>query len=415
MKSCIWYISKYVAPPTKTNAGGRGFIIMRELAKLGNQCVIITSDSNQLAEVPELHLPYLVQKIDGLEIHWVRTFKYLVAKSMRRILSWLNFEWRLWLMPKGSLPRPDVVVVSSLSLLTLFNGFILRKKYNCKLIFEIRDVWPLTITEEGGFSKYNPIVIGLAWVERLGYKYSDAIVGTMPNLTEHVTNVLGYQKKVHCIPMGIDPTSLADVLEAPADYVETYVPEGKFIVAYAGTIGITNALDTFFVCAKTLSENKNIHFLIIGDGDLKSKYQAEYGQLSNLTFAPKVPKQMVQSILAKCDLLYFSAHVSEVWRYGQSLNKIIDYMLAGKPIIASYSGFPSMINEAACGTYVQAGNISALRDEVLRFAAMSKVEREAMGMRARKWLIEHRSYASLAKNYFAVMFPQEPSSSGRVL
>lgn len=70
------------------------------------------------------------------------------------------------------------------------------------------------------------------------------------------------------------------------------------------------------------------------------------GICRNLIFAPKVQKQMVQSVLARCDLVYFSVHVSTVWRFGQSLNKVIDYMLSGKPIIASYTGYPSMINEA---------------------------------------------------------------------
>ena len=40
---------------------------------------------------------------------------------------------------------------------------------------------------------------------------------------------------------------------------------------------------------------------------------------------------------------------SKVWDYGQSMNKIVDYMMAGKPVVASYSGYPSMLNEAGSG------------------------------------------------------------------
>ena len=112
--ACIWYVSKYVASPAKASAGGRGYLIMRELARLGHECVIITSNSNQLAEVPEMDEPYRLQRVDGLQLWWVNTLKYQVAKSMRRILSWLDFEWRLWRMPKATLPRPDAIIVSSL-------------------------------------------------------------------------------------------------------------------------------------------------------------------------------------------------------------------------------------------------------------------------------------------------------------
>lgn len=406
MGRCIWYVSKYVSPPAQASAGGRGYMIMSELARMGHECVIVTSDSNALAQVPELKHSYETQEVDGLKVRWVRTLRYTVAKSLRRILSWLHFEWRLFLMPKGDLRVPDVIVVSSLSPLTVLNGFLWRRRYRCRLILEIRDIWPLTITEEGGFGKRNPFVLALGWVERLGYRYSDAIVGTMPNLGEHVANVLGYKREVACVPMGIDPATLGDGQPLPDYYVKEHLPEGKFIVAHAGAIGITNALDTFLQCSEQLRCNPDIHFLIVGDGDLKARYQAAFGHLENLTFAPKVPKQMVQSVLSRCDLLYFSVHASEVWRYGQSLNKVIDYMLSGKPIVASYTGFPSMINEADCGTYVPAGDVAALEAEIRRYATMPEVERQAMGARGRAWIIEHRSYTALARDYLAIMFPQ---------
>lgn len=409
MKPCIWYVSKYVAPPAKVSAGGRGYLIMREFARMGYGCVIITSDSNQLAEVPKLDQPYLRQEVDGIQLYWLRTMKYSVAKSLRRILSWLDFEWRLWRLPKGQLPAPDVVIVSSLSLLTILNGFLLRARYKCRLVLEIRDIWPLTITEEGGFSRWNPLVLGLGFIEKLGYRYADAIVGTMPNLGEHVAGVLGQAKATHCIPMGVDEATLVVGGELPVDYFERYIPRGKFIVAHAGTIGITNALDTMLDCAESMKDDPRVHFLIVGEGDLRAHYQSKYAHLPNLTLAPRVPKQMVQSVLSRCDLLYFSVHVSTVWKYGQSLNKVVDYMLAGKPVVASYTGYPSMINEADCGTYVPAGDVAALRREILRYAAMSAPERELIGWRGREWILSKRSYETLANNYLAILLGELPS------
>ena len=107
MSKCIWYVSKYVAPPGKGSAGGRGYLLMKEFARLGCRSVIITSDSNQLTQVPSLDQSYLCQEVDGIQLWWVRTLKYQVAKSVRRILSWIDFEWRLLLMPRGNIPRPD--------------------------------------------------------------------------------------------------------------------------------------------------------------------------------------------------------------------------------------------------------------------------------------------------------------------
>ncbi len=413
MKPCIWYVSKYVAPPAKVGAGGRGYLIMREFARMGYQSAIITSDSNQLTEVPVLEEPYLFQEVDGMQLYWVRTMKYTAAKSLRRILSWLDFEWRLWRLPKDELPAPDVVIVSSLSLLTILNGFLLRRRYKCRLVLEIRDIWPLTITEEGGFSRWNPLVLGLGFIEKLGYRYADVIVGTMPNLGEHVAGVLGRPRTTHCIPMAVDEAALGPSEALPAGYVEKYIPKSKFTVAHAGTIGITNALDTMLDCAEAMKDDSRVHFLVVGEGDLRVHYQRKYAHLPNLTFAPRVPKQMVQSVLSHCDLLYFSVHVSKVWSYGQSLNKIIDYMLAGKPVVASYTGFPSMINEADCGTYVPAGDVTALRREVLRYLEMDAAQREDIGRRGREWILAHRRYETLASNYLAILFSPTPTETMR--
>ena len=403
MSITIWYVSKYVAPPGSGTTGGRGYLLMKELALIGHKVTIITSDSNRLAVPPSMKTDYLFQDLDGMQLCWVRTMKYTVAKSARRILSWLHFEWRLFLLPKTKLPAPDVVVVSSLSLLTILNGFLWRTRYKCRLIFEVRDIWPLTITEEGGFKAWNPFVLGLGFVERLGYKYADAIVGTMPNLSEHVHGVLGYLRTTHCIPMGIDETSIASSENLPTDYVKNYFPSEKFIVAHVGSIGISNALETFLECAESMKENTHIHFMIVGNGDLRETYRMKYGHLKNLTFAPQVPKEMVQSVLSRCDLLYFSVHKSKVWRYGQSLNKVIDYMMAGKPIVASYLGYPSMINEAGCGSYVAVGDQHALKGEILRYEGMGELERSKIGQMGPAWLKENRQYKKLAKDYLEIM------------
>jgi glycosyltransferase involved in cell wall biosynthesis len=270
-------------------------------------------------------------------------------------------------------------------------------------VFEVRDIWPLVLIEEGGFSAFNPFVICLKCVEWLGYRYSDAIVGTMPNLAPHVEQVLGFPKKTHCIPMGIDLSLMQKPDKLPVEYLNTYLPRGKFVVGYVGSIGVSNALDTFFQCIEAMVEKDDIHFLIVGDGYLKGKYCQKYGHLKNLTIAESVCKTAVQSILELCDLLYFSAKRCGVWKYGQSLNKLIDYMMAGKPVVASYTGFQSMINESKCGTFVNAEDLNALKLEIERYSKLDQSERLAIGKRGREWLYNNRQYSMLGDEYAKII------------
>lgn len=405
MSACVWYVSKYAALPAAGRAGTRAFLIMRELARAGHRAVMLISDSNHLTEVPRLTGPHLLETVEGVDVHWIRTRKFTGAKSIGRILSWLDFEWRLFLFPKQGLPRPDLVIVSSLSLLTIFNGLWLKLRYRCRLVFEVRDIWPLTIIEEGGFSARNPLVVGLAMIERLAYRTADVIVGTMPNLVAHVAEVAPRHAPVHCVPFGVDIDMIEKARPLPPTWMQEHIPAGKFVVCHAGTIGITNALDTLFDCARAMRERSDVHFLILGDGGLKSHYQAVTADLCNVSFAGAVAKNQVGAALEACDLLYFSVHVSKVWNYGLSLNKVIDYMLAGKPIVASYSGYPTMVDEAGAGTAVPAGDPVALEAEILRYAEMEAGARRAIGQAGHDWLWRNRQYKDLAQLYLDIAVP----------
>ena len=117
------------------------------------------------------------------------------------------------------------------------------------------------------------------------------------------------------------------------------------------------------------------------------------------TFVNKISSDEVPHFLSKCDVLYLSTHDSKVWRFGQSMNKFVEYMLAGKPIIASYSGFPSMLDESDAGEFVLPNDGNALKAAVSKYCSMSSAERETIGGNGRRWILRNRSYCRLAEDY----------------
>jgi glycosyltransferase involved in cell wall biosynthesis len=394
----IWFISKYLTA-AQHGFESRLFAIAKQMKAAGRNPVIIASDSNHFGKYPTFDRRYTREIVEGCETWWIRTLKYTNTISLRRVLSWLDFEIKLLLMPKAALPKPDVIVVSSLSLLTVINGLLLRRRYRCKLIFEVRDIWPLTLVEEGGYSRYNPLVMLLAWVERIGYRRADCIVGTMPNLAEHVANVAGPGRRCECIPFGFDPAFYDRQEQLPKGFLESRIPPGKFVVGYAGSIGLTNALDTILSCAREMVGDDRFFFLLVGGGDLFEKYAADTADLPNVALAPKVRREQVQAVLRGCDVLYFAVKDSLVWRYGLSLNKLTDYLMAGKPVIASYSGFPSMLNESGCGVFVPAGQVDELKAVLRTFADRTAHELTDMGQAGRTWLLTNRPWKVIARRY----------------
>ena len=69
-----------------------------------------------------------------------------------------------------------------------------------------------------------------------------------------------------------------------------------------------------------------------------------------------------------------------------------------------------MINEADCGHFVPSGDVKALKEEILRMAAMDTQSREEMGQRGREWILTHRNYQALARDYRSILF-SSPSPS----
>ena len=395
----IWYISKYAGLPY-VRVTSRAFFILKALNKLGYESILITSDANHQTMPPNFKGKFYRHAVDNLPIIWLKTIKFSRSESILRIISWFHFEWQVITLNKSNLKKPDIIIVSSLSLLTILSGIFFKWRYKAKLIIEIRDIWPLTIIEEGNYSSNNPAVKLLAWVERLGYQNADAIIGTMPNLGKHVNQVLKQVKEnVYCIPQGFD-ASAADRFEPlNKEFVQAHIPKNKFVVCYAGTIGLTNSLDKMIESAKVLEQkNQKIHFLIVGEGDDRNRLIEASEKLENVTVAPPIPNTQVHDLLSNyTDVVFLAVMKSKIWEYGQSLNKIVDYMQSGKPIIAAYAGFPSMINEARCGSFIDPDDTDALAEKIEYLANLSDAEKSS-GKRGNAWIKKNRNFEKLGRD-----------------
>jgi glycosyltransferase involved in cell wall biosynthesis len=400
----IWIISKY-ASSLEVGFESRLFALARRFVKSGNFVAIISSDSNHFGNYPAYKNTYNFEKFEKLNVLRICTFKYLKTASIQRILSWIDFEIKLFFAPLKSFEKPDIIVVSSLSLITILNGIRLKYKYGAKLIFEIRDIWPLTIIEEGGYKPWNPFVLLLSAIEKYGYIKSDLIVGTMPNLNNHINSILGLNnKKCVCVPFGFDSNFfLSSIVEPGKFQSDQNLPIGKFIIGYAGSIGISNGLQAFIDCAKKMVNDERFIFTLLGDGDSKSNFMRQTRGYSNIYFIPKVNREKVASYLAMCNVLYFSSLNNPIWDFGWSPNKLIDYMMSGKPVLASYSGHQSMINEAKSGFFIPAEDSEAIKTALENMIAMNPDDLVKMGNDGKDWIVKNRDWDIVSGKYLEIM------------
>jgi len=241
----------------------------------------------------------------------------------------------------------------------------------------------------------------LGKVEKFGYRKADVIVGTMPNLIEHVQEVEPNFKSCIFIPQGIKEEHLQNSEPLDEKYISETFNTNTFKIAYAGTINHNNPIEVLLTSISILPAEEKIEAYILGSGSMLEYYQEKYAFCDRIKFLSTIPKKQVKAFLQQTDLCFDSVD-SEIARFGLSRNKWIDYMNAGKPIICSYSGYQSMINESDSGSFVEFGDVELLVKEIYKYKSMSKEDRNLMGERARSYLKKNRLFPILSRQYEAI-------------
>ena len=398
MRKSIWLICKY-ASPEKYFFGTRHFYFAEEWVKYGHEVIIFTSNASHLTDkLPQFSESRMVEEIQGVRTVWLKVLKTTKSSSAVRFLSWIHFEWKVLTTSKKRFKRPDVIIASSLSILSIISGFLLARYYKARFILEIRDIWPLSAMQLGGYSSRHPFMWLLGKLEKFGYRKADVIVGTMPNLIEHVTNVESKFSYCTCIPQGITEQQLRAIDPLSSDYIENTFTPNTFKIVYAGTLNANNPIEVLLQAIQRLPVQECIEAYILGAGSMLDYYKKKYATCERIKFISQITKNKVKAFLLQTDLCFDSID-SELAKYGLSRNKWIDYMNAGRPIICSYDGYQSMINEAECGSFVEFGAVESLANEIIRYRNMAASERERLGENGRKFLFEQRLFSKLAIEY----------------
>ncbi|MGC6490956.1 MAG: glycosyltransferase family 4 protein [Flavobacteriales bacterium] len=391
----LWIINQY-AGSSKHGMTFRSFYLAKEFIKKYNVEIISASYSHVMNKPPEVHEKFTKEEVEGVSFNWVKVPRYKKSKSIGRILSMFLFLFELFLINTKHLKKPDVIIVSSISPFPIWKAYLWAKRFNAKLIFEVRDIWPLSVIELGGFSKYNPFVMLLQLTENFAYKYSDYVVSVLPLAFDHMKYHGLKKEKFIYIPNGVEIKESIGLTNTNSE---------TFKVGYSGTLGIANAL-MFLVKAAELTQPLNIEFHILGDGPEKKNLQEIVLSkgLSNVIFHDAVPKEEVQAFLSKMDILYIGWHLSSLYRFGISANKLFDYMMSAKPIVHSVSAGNDPVKEAKAGISIEPENATLIADAIIEIYNLSSEERTILGKNGRKYVEENHSYQQLAKQYESLFY-----------
>lgn len=382
----------------------RPYYLAKEFVKQGNEVTIFSgSFSHVYSNPPEVTGFSKNEEIDGISYCWIKTPKYGKSQSLGRIINAFVYVIKLFFLNKKQFGKPDVIIVTSPTPFSIINGYCFKKRFKARLIFEVRDIWPLTLIDIGSISKKHPFVVFTQFFENFSYKVADRVVSVLPNSKGHMMAHGLKETDFVYIPNGVDVGEANDYHEI-SDKIRQMVPEDKFIVMYAGKFGVSNNLKVLLKSAEIMKDNSSVFFILVGAGPEKEtiiKMIEEKG-LNNIKVSDPVLKSEIQSILKLADICYIGLTKSPLFHLGVSPNKIYDYMLAGKPIIFSVETSENIISKSGCGISVEAENPEKIAEAANNLLKMSKEEREAIGKKGYDYVLENHTYEKLAREYLDV-------------
>lgn len=296
----------------------------------------------------------------------------------------------------------DVVMGTSPPIFQAVSAWIVAFLRRKPLLLEVRDLWPAFAIDMGVLR--NPLLIALSyWLERFLYARSSHIVVNSPAYRAYLLDRQIASPRISLIPNGVEPEMFLPNSNG-MDVRQRYGLESKFIVTYAGALGLANDIPTILSAAKQLRDQTTIHFLLVGDGKERANLEQTVREmgLSNVTFTGALPKREIPQVLAATDVCIAILQDIPMFRTTYP-NKVFDYMAAGRPTVLAIDGvIREVIENSKGGVFVQPGNHKALAD-TLRYLYENPEDCRAKGKAARAFVVEHFDRRRQSQEFIALL------------
>lgn len=384
----------------------RPYYLAKEWKKQGHEVTIVAASFSHLRlKNPEVENDYAWEDIDGIRYIWLKTPKY--GRSLARIRNMLTFIRKLKKYAKSLSEKlnPDLVIASSTYPLDNYMAWTIAKLSGAKYAYEVHDLWPLSPMLIGGYSKYHPFIMMMQRAEDFAYKHVDKVVSLLWNAEAHMKERGLAKGKFVYVPNGYFPEEWTEEkfnLPLPESHQKVFEAlKDKIIVGFAGGFAASGNVITLVKAAVALKNDERLHFVLVGKGAEQSAYEQAIRDcdLSNVTILPSVPKELIPAVNKHFDMAFLGGLHSELHQYGTSYNKMTDYMLCSLPIVQSVDEPGSVVERVGCGIRVEAENVKAVADAIVRLANMTPEERKIMGAKGKAYVEENLPWSKLANEF----------------
>ena len=246
---------------------------------------------------------YRREQIDGIDV-W-RCPLYIPARpsGLKRLLHLASFALTsLPVMLRQIFWKPDVVLVIEPPLFCAPAAWLVARLAGGKCWLHVQDfevdaAFALGILP---FAWLCSLVSSLeAWLMRR----IDVVSSISPSMVQRLRQKGVSESKALLFPNWADLEIIArDEAGGRAFRRQHDIPEDAFVALYAGNMGEKQGLEIVLDAAGQLAENKQIVFVMCGEGVDKSRLQTLSSGLNNVRFLPLQPVESLAAMLSAADL-----------------------------------------------------------------------------------------------------------------
>ena len=367
-------------PPEGNAPATRTFEHTREWVDKGHKVTVITCAPNfPEGKVFEGYKNKWLSKqiIEGINVWRVKTYITANEGFIKRTIDFISFMLSSLLF--GLFTRKvDVVIGTSPQFFTVISAWALAKFKRIPFVFELRDIWPASITAVGAM-RGSWIINILEKLELFLYRQADLIISVTHSFKSSLKNRGVSANKIKIVLNGVDLERYSPLQEKDESLATKYELKNKFVIGYIGTHGLAHALENVIEAAERIIKEENIRIVFAGGGADWSRLEkivCERG-LENIVMIPRQPKDKMPQVWSLCDISL--VHLKDAPLFKTVIpSKIFESMAMGLPIIIAVpiGEATNIIEEYMAGISVSPGCPTELSEKFLELAKDKELVRK---------------------------------------
>jgi glycosyltransferase involved in cell wall biosynthesis len=329
---CHYFVPEPAAPAARVHEFARAWV------QAGHQVDVVTTFPNHpVGRIPREYRGRLrsTEWLDGIRV--LRCWLYAVPNRGvgRRGLDHLSFMLTALAFGLPWLSPVDVVIASSPTLFSALSAWLMARVKRVPFVLEVRDLWPEAIVDLGLMRRGSLGVRFLEGLARFLYRQAARVVVVTHAFADRLAAEGVPRSKLAVIPNGADTRFFALATDGQ-DVRSALGLDGRFVVAYVGSHGLSHGLGAVLDAAEARPE---VTFLLVGDGADRERLVAERDRraLRNVIMRQSVSKSEVPGVYAAADACLVPLRDVPIFETFVP-SKLFEVLAAGRPVIGAVRG-----------------------------------------------------------------------------